>query len=52
LSNFDIYAAAGGANKVEVKSFSATADANGQIAIQFTSVKENAKVSGIEVLGI
>ncbi|HVU68945.1 MAG TPA: arabinofuranosidase catalytic domain-containing protein, partial [Ktedonobacteraceae bacterium] len=50
LNNFDIYAAAGGANKAIVEQFTATADASGQITIQFTSVKDNAKVNGIEVL--
>jgi hypothetical protein len=50
LNNFDIYAAAGGANKAVVEQFTTTADANGQITIQFTSVKDNAKVAGIEVI--
>jgi non-reducing end alpha-L-arabinofuranosidase len=50
LTNFDIYTAAGGANKAIVEPYTATADANGQITIQFTSVKDNAKISGIEVL--
>jgi hypothetical protein len=50
LSNFDIYAAAGGADKAIVEQFTTTADANGQIAIQFTSVKDNAKVDGLEIL--
>jgi len=50
LSNFDIYAAAGGANKAVVEAFPATADTNGQITLQFTSVQDNAKVDGIEIL--
>jgi hypothetical protein len=50
LSNFDIVAAAGGANKAIVEEFTATADGNGQIAVQFTTVVDNAKISGIEVL--
>jgi hypothetical protein len=49
LSNFDVYASAGGKNKAVARSFTATADSNGKIAIVFTSVKDNAKVSGIEV---
>ena len=49
LSNFDILAASGGANKAVVKQFTVTA--NGKITIQFASVKDNAEVSGIEVLG-
>lgn len=50
LSNFDIYTAAGGADKAVVEQFTTTADTSGQITIQFTSVKDNAKVSGIEVI--
>jgi cellulase/cellobiase CelA1 len=34
-----------------VEQYTATADASGQIAVQFTSVKDNAKVNGIEVIG-
>ncbi len=51
LSNFDIYAAAGGADKAIDEQFNATADGSGTITIQFTSVKDNAKVDGIEILG-
>ena len=50
LTNFDIFATAGAANKAIVEQYTATADATGQITIQFTSVKDNAKVSGIEIL--
>ncbi|GCF11947.1 endo-1,4-beta-xylanase [Dictyobacter arantiisoli] len=50
LTNFDIYATAGAINKAVVEQFTATADASGQITIQFTGVKDNAKVSGIEIL--
>ena len=49
LSNFDIYQAARGANKAVVEQIPATADSNGNIAVQFTSVVDNAMVSGIEV---
>ncbi len=49
LTNFDIFAAAGGKNVVVAKTFATTADANGIITINFTSVKDSAKVSGIEV---
>jgi hypothetical protein len=49
LSNFDIYATAGAANKAVVEQFNATAGSSGQITIQFTSVKDNAKVDGIEI---
>jgi hypothetical protein len=51
LSNFDIIAAAGGANKAVVKQFSATANASGTITIQFVTVKDNAQVNGIEIFG-
>jgi hypothetical protein len=50
LSNFDIVAAAGGANKAVVEQFSATANSSGQIVLQFTTVKDNAQVNGIEIL--
>src|SRR5262249_22482812 len=49
LTNFDIFAAAGGANIAVAKSFPATADGFGRITIQFVTVKDNAKVSGIEI---
>lgn len=51
LSNFDIYAAAGGQNKAIVEEVTAPADGNGQITIQYTSVVNLAKSSGIEVIG-
>ena len=49
LTNFDIFAAAGGENIAIVEQFSATANASGQIVIQFTTVKDNAAVNGIEI---
>ena len=49
LSNFDIVAAAGGADKAIVEQFTAAANSSGQMVIQFTTVKDNAKISGIEV---
>lgn len=49
LTNFDIFSTAGGANKALVEQFPVTADANGNIAIQFTTVTDNAMVNGIEV---
>ena len=51
LSNFDIFATAGGANIAVIEQFSATAGATGTIAIQFTTVKDNAQLNGLEVLG-
>ena len=50
LSNFDIYATAGGNFIAIVEEFTATAS-NGQIAITFTTLKDNAKSSGIEIIG-
>lgn len=50
LSNFDILAAAGAANRAIVRQFSATASGGGQIVIQFSTVVDNAKSSGIEIL--
>jgi hypothetical protein len=51
LTNYDIFAAAGAANKAVVRDFTATATGAGQIAVQFVTVKDNAKVSGLEILG-
>lgn len=50
LSNFDIFAAAGGANKAIVKTYPAVADSSGSVAVAFTTVKDNAKLSGLELL--
>jgi hypothetical protein len=49
LTNFDVYATAGGANKAVIEEFPVTADSNGTISIQFSTVTDNAMVSGIEV---
>lgn len=51
LTNFDIFATAGAEYKAVIEQFSATATSSGTIAIQFVSVKDNAQVNGIEVLG-
>jgi hypothetical protein len=52
LSNFDVYATAGGQYKAVVEQFTATADALGQIAISFTQGSaDNPEVAGIEILG-
>ncbi|WP_422926440.1 malectin domain-containing carbohydrate-binding protein [Singulisphaera sp. PoT] len=50
LTNFDIFAAAGAANKAIVRTFSATADANGKVTIKFINVVGGAKVNGIELI--
>ncbi|MBA2678340.1 MAG: carbohydrate-binding protein, partial [Ktedonobacteraceae bacterium] len=50
LSNVDIVAAAGVGNKAVVRQFTVTADGSGTITLQFTTVVDNAQVSGIEIL--
>jgi hypothetical protein len=49
LTNFDIFATAGGENIATVKQFTATANSSGQIVITSTSVVDNAQFNGIEV---
>jgi hypothetical protein len=49
LSNYDIFAQAGGAFVAVAESFTATADANGTITITFTTTRDNAQINGIEV---
>jgi hypothetical protein len=49
LANFDIVKAAGGENIANIQQFTATANASGQIVITFTSVTNNALISGIEI---
>lgn len=50
LTNFDIYAAAGGQYKAVVVEFYVTADSNGKIAIQFApGTADQPKVDGIEI---
>ena len=50
LTNFDIFATAGGEYKAVVEQFTAVAPSNGVITIAFTTVKDNAQVNGIEIL--
>ncbi|HZR27441.1 MAG TPA: thaumatin family protein [Terriglobales bacterium] len=49
LTNFDIFAAAGAKNKAVIKQFTVNANSSNQYSITFTTVKDNALVSGIEV---
>jgi len=50
LTNFDIFAAAGGSFRANVQSFTATANASGQIVIAFTNgAADMPLVSGIEI---
>jgi uncharacterized repeat protein (TIGR02543 family) len=50
LTNYDIYAATGARYKAIVREFTATADAQGRIVINFNTVVNNAKSSGIEII--
>ncbi len=50
LTNFDILAAAGGQDIAIVEQFAATANAQGQIVLQFTTITDNAEINGIEVV--
>ncbi len=51
LTAFDIFAAAGGTNRAVARSFETTANASGQVVIQFTRAggPDNPKISGIAV---
>jgi Malectin domain/Carbohydrate binding module (family 6)/Ricin-type beta-trefoil lectin domain len=49
LTDFDIFATAGGENIATVEQFNAVANASGQIVIQFVSVVDNAEINGIEI---
>jgi len=49
LANFDIFATAGAKNKAVIEQFTASANSNGQFVIQFTTVKDNSLVNGIEI---
>ncbi|MEO8898222.1 MAG: malectin domain-containing carbohydrate-binding protein [Candidatus Dormibacter sp.] len=50
MTNYDIFAATGAEYKAIALTFNTTADASGAIAIKFITVKDNAKVDGIEIL--
>ena len=49
LTNFDILATAGAANKAVIQEFNAVAT-NGQITVQHITVIDNARASGIEII--
>jgi hypothetical protein len=53
LTAFDIFAAAGGANRAIARTFNTTANASGQVVIQFTrgGGPDNPKICGITVVG-
>jgi hypothetical protein len=50
LNSFDIFAVAGAQNRAIIREFYMSANGSGQMVIQFTTVTDNAKVNGIEVL--
>jgi hypothetical protein len=49
LTNFDIFATAGAMNKAVIEQFTANANSSGQYVIQFTTVKDNSLINGIEI---
>ena len=50
LSRLDLYATIGSQYKAYVRDFTATANSSGQIVVAFTSVTDNATISGIEIV--
>jgi beta-glucanase (GH16 family) len=50
LSGFDIYASAGGAHMAVQEDFLAVADANGILALDFTTSKDNAQINGLRII--
>jgi hypothetical protein len=50
LSNFDVFATAGGFEKALTEAFTATADSSGKITLVFTPGNNNAILNGLEVL--
>jgi len=50
LTNFDIYAAAGAANRAVVRQFTLPANASGQLVIVASNVLQNAQFNGIEIV--
>ena len=49
LTNFDVFKTAGGTNIANIQQFKENANASGQYVITFTSVVNNALISGIEI---
>lgn len=49
LTNYDIIAAAGAPNRADIQEFNVV-PVSGQIAIQYTTVTDNARASGIEII--
>ncbi|MBI5031942.1 MAG: DUF4038 domain-containing protein [Chloroflexi bacterium] len=52
LSEFDVFAAAGAANKAVIREFAVVANSSGQIIVTISNGSlDNAKINGIEVVG-
>ena len=49
LTNFDIFATAGGENRAVNETFTVTADANGNIALNFVSSVDQASLRNVEI---
>jgi hypothetical protein len=49
LTNFDIFATAGGENIANIQQFTETADGTGTYTLTFTSNTDKALISGIEI---
>lgn len=49
LTDYDIFAVAGGKDIGVAEAFEATADTNGEITVSFVTLLDNAKVSGLKV---
>jgi hypothetical protein len=49
LTNFDIFAAAGAKNKAVIRPFTVNANGAGAYVIQFTTVKDQCLINGIEI---
>ena len=49
LTSFDVFAAAGAMNRAVIRPFTQAADSSGAYVLQFTTVKDNSLVSGIEI---
>jgi hypothetical protein len=49
LTNFDIFAAAGAKNKAVIRPFTVNANASGNYVIQFSTVKDQCLINGIEI---
>jgi hypothetical protein len=50
LTDFDIIAVAGAANRAVVEQFNATATSTGQIAVQFVAHVNNPMINAIEII--